>query len=61
MNDLIQHSVAWLEDGDVAPHDLGFRLNGILLSVLGTSKSQPYGKPIDAFKLLANTYRPSQV
>jgi hypothetical protein len=56
LNDLIGHAVAWLEEGDVAPHDLGFRLNDILLSALATSKSDRYGKPNEAFKLLANTH-----
>ena len=58
MNDLIGHAIAWLEAGDVAPHDLGFRLNDILLSALATSKSDGYGQPNEAFKLLANVYRP---
>jgi hypothetical protein len=61
MNDLIGHAVAWLEAGDVAPHDLGFGLNDILLSALATSKSGKYGTPNDAFKLLANVYRSSVV
>ena len=34
MNDLIGHATAWLEYGDIAPHDLGFRLNDILLSAI---------------------------
>jgi hypothetical protein len=61
MNDLIGHAIAWLEDGDVAPHDLGFRLNDILLSALAASKSDGYGKPNEAFKLLADVYRPRVV
>lgn len=61
MNDLIHHAIAWLEDGDVAPHELGFKLNDILLSSIATSKSEAYGKPNEAFKLLANVYRPSEV
>jgi hypothetical protein len=61
MNDLIGHATDWLEEGDVAPHDLGFKLNDILLSALATNKSDKYGKPKDAFKLLANVYRSSVV
>jgi hypothetical protein len=40
MNDLIGHATDWLENGDVSPHDLGFRLNDILLSAIATSKSK---------------------
>ena len=57
MNDLIGHATGWLEHGDIAPHDLGFRLNDILLSAIATSKSDKYGKPNEAFKLLASVYR----
>ena len=53
MDELIRHAVDWLEDGDVSPHDVGFRLNDILLSALATSQSDHYGKPNEAFKLLA--------
>jgi hypothetical protein len=61
MNDLIGHATAWLEYGDIAPHDLGFRLNDILLSAIAASKSEKYGKPNDAFNLLANIYQPGVV
>ncbi len=54
MNDLIGHATGWLEYGDIAPHDLGFRLNDILLSAIARSKSEKYGKPNEAFKRLAN-------
>ena len=54
MNDLIGHATAWLEYGDIAPHDLGFRLNDILLSAIAASKSDKYGKPNEAFKRLAD-------
>jgi hypothetical protein len=57
MNDLTGHAVAWLEGGDVAPHDLGFRLNETLLSALAPSKADRYGQPNEAFKLLANKCR----
>ncbi len=52
MNDLIRHATAWLAEGDVAPFDVGFRLNDILLSALADSDSSPYGKPRDAFRAL---------
>jgi hypothetical protein len=52
MNDLIRHATAWLAEGDVAPFDVGFRLNDILLSALA-GDSSPYGKPREAFRALA--------
>jgi hypothetical protein len=50
-----------LEYSDTAPHDLGFRLNDILLSAIAASKSNKYGKPNEAFNLLANIYQPGVV
>jgi hypothetical protein len=52
MNDLIQHAKYWLAEGEVSPHDVGFKLNDILLSALATEKSQGYGKPNEAFKAM---------
>jgi hypothetical protein len=52
MNDLIRHATAWLAEGDVAPFDVGFRLNDILLSALANDGSA-YGKPREAFRALA--------
>jgi hypothetical protein len=54
MNDLIRHATVWLAEGDLSPHDVGVRLNDILLSALAQSKSVPYGKPRDAFKALSS-------
>ena len=53
MNDLIAHAIGWLEYGDISPHDLGFELNDILLSAIAASEADGYGKPSEAFKLLA--------
>jgi hypothetical protein len=58
MNDLINHAAAWLEDCDVSPHEVGFKLNDVLLSALGHDKVNPYGKPNEAFKRLAQNYKP---
>jgi len=55
MNDLINHLTYWLDEEDLSPHDLGFRLNDTLLSALATDKSRGYGKPTDAFRLLAGS------
>jgi hypothetical protein len=55
MNDLIHHAAAWLAEGDLSPHDVGVRLNDILLSALRRSESETYGKPRDAFKALVDS------
>ncbi len=52
MNDLINHATAWLEDGDISPHDVGFKLNDVLLLALATDESGGYGKPNEALKRL---------
>lgn len=61
MNDLIGHTIAWLEYGDIAPRDFGFRLNDTLLSAIAANKSEKFGKPNEAFKRLADVYGPSDV
>ena len=48
MNELVAHATAFLADGDLSVHEVGVRLNSILLSVLA-SGSKKYGKPRDAF------------
>ena len=54
MNDLINHAKVWLTEGEMSQHDVGFKLNDVLLSALATEKAQDgYGKPVDVFKQLA--------
>jgi hypothetical protein len=55
MNDLIRHATAWLTEGDLSPHDVGIKLNDLLLSALAQSESNTYGKPRDAFKALVSS------
>jgi hypothetical protein len=55
MNDLTNHATYWVAEDDLSPHDLGFRLNDILLSALATENSRGYGKPREAFKVLAGS------
>jgi len=55
MNELIRFAKAWLEEGEISPHDVGFKLNDILLSALSRSKSDFYWKPSEAFKRLADS------
>ena len=52
MNDLIRFAKDWLVEDEISPHDLGFRLNDILLSALATKNSRGYGKPNEAFKAM---------
>jgi len=54
INELIKCAEYMLADDDMSPFDVGFKLNDILLSALGSGKSCPYGKPNEAFKLLAD-------
>jgi len=54
INELVKFAKLWLEDGDISPHDVGFKLNDILLSALARSKSDFYWKPSEAFKRLAD-------
>ena len=58
MNDLVNHATAWLAEGDVSPHDVGIRLNDILLSALAPSKSDAYGRPKDLFLALVGNSGP---
>lgn len=53
MNELIDFAKPWLTE-DMSPHDVGFKLNDVLLSALATKESPGYGKPREAFKLLAD-------
>jgi len=55
MNDLIRHATVWLVESDLSPHEVGGRLNDILLSALGRSRSFPYGIPRDALKALVDS------
>ena len=50
MNELIKFAKLWLEEGDISPHDVGFKLNDILLSALAREKFEGYDKPNEAFK-----------
>jgi hypothetical protein len=52
MNELILHATVWLTEGDLSPHDVGFRLNDILLSSLTERKPDTYRRPREALKSL---------
>jgi hypothetical protein len=55
MNELVMAATHSLESGEVAPYDVGFYLNDFLLSAIATKEDRGYGKPKDAFKLLAGS------
>jgi hypothetical protein len=61
MNDLILHATDWLDEGEVAPHDVGFGLIDIPLSAVASGKQDRYAKPSEAFRTLAEVYRSSGV
>ena len=54
MNDLINHAMEWLADDELSPHEVGFKLNEILLSALATKEDRRYGRPKDALKRLVS-------
>jgi len=58
MNELVKFAKFLLEEGELAPFDIGFKLNDFLLSALAPSKKDGYGKPNEAFKALADGLGP---
>lgn len=54
INELVKFAKAWLADGELPPHDVGFKLNDVLLSALAPSKAMAYGTPSEAFKAMGN-------
>ena len=55
MNELVMAATHSLESGEVAPHDVGFYLNDLLLSAIATPEDRGYGRPNDAFKFSAQS------
>lgn len=52
MNELVATAKCLLTEEEISPHEVGFRLNDILLSALSRSKTDFYWKPNEAFKRL---------
>ena len=52
MNEITGHAAHWLSEDDLSLHEVGVRLNDILLSALARNESVPYGKPREAFHAL---------
>jgi hypothetical protein len=53
VNELVMSASSALESGEVSPFDVGFRLNRILLSAIGTPEEHGYSTPKIAFQRLA--------
>jgi hypothetical protein len=53
MNDMTKHAAYYLTEGDVAPFEIGTRLNGIPMSAL-KHNGKAYGFPRDVFKAMLN-------
>ena len=54
MNELITAAQMHLVEEDMAPHEVGFIINGILLSALRNAEGRKYAEPKDALKRLAS-------
>lgn len=52
LNELVMSATFALESGEVAPHRVGFDLNGLLLLVISSKVDRGYGRPREAFLLL---------
>ena len=48
MNDLVYHAQMWITEGELSPHDVGFKLNEMPMSALG------YSDPREALKGLGH-------
>ena len=60
LNELIGEAQMYLVEDDMSPHEVGFKLNGILLSALKNAEGRKYAEPRDAFKrLLGDQSSPS--
>jgi hypothetical protein len=51
---LVMAATHSLESGEVAPYDVGFYLNDLLLSAIATKEDRRFGRPGDALKLLSS-------
>jgi len=53
-NDMINHTKFWLVERELSPFDVGFKLNEMPMSAIDDGKTDGYGIPREAFKLLAD-------
>jgi hypothetical protein len=52
INELVKFAMFYLEEGELSPHEVGFRLNDVPMSAIAHGKSEGYGKPKEAFTAL---------
>ena len=50
INELVKFATFYLESDEMSLHEVGFKLNDVLLSALAPSKKDGYGKPKEAFQ-----------
>lgn len=55
MNELVYAAKIMLAEGELSPYDVGFKLNDFLLSAIAPDKAAKYGRPREAFKMLADS------
>ena len=53
INELVMTAGIYLTEHDMAPHDVGFKLNNFLLSAIAGEGDGNYGRPKDAFRRLS--------
>jgi hypothetical protein len=53
MNELVRQADLWLGEGALTLPEVGHRLNDTLLSALAAGRSHGYGKPREAFRVMA--------
>ena len=56
MNQLVEFATLCLAEREMSPHDVGFKLNDVLLSAIAPSKTERYGKPKEAFQELVGGF-----
>jgi len=55
INELVMAAKIHLIEGDMAPHEVGFKLNNFLLSSIAGDCDDRYGRPKEAFRRLAQS------
>ncbi|MEX1028126.1 MAG: hypothetical protein WD049_09005 [Candidatus Paceibacterota bacterium] len=59
MNEPVAEAKLWLVEEDLSPHDVGLKVNDVLLSALSDERARKYRTPNDAFKQLADRATPT--
>lgn len=56
MNQLVECAQILLIESQMAAHEVGFKLNDLLLSSIAEKKSEKYGKPREAFQRMVESH-----